>query len=223
VEENFSETNSTKSNTGQRDRTLPELDIRWGDLSQRLGVRKYLKSFKASSRYTRQEKRNTQGEATTRRTVTSDWAPLLDLDFALKSGTSAVLRITRRATQETSHQGPVTDNRLTQISLTAKRSLTISREITVPLRKTKERITTKLDLSLTAKYEKQGVVVRQPGREPQVSADLRKWGISMGGGYQFSRSVTGRASMEFGEDANNKNRTGTKRYIGLSVTASFSF
>jgi hypothetical protein len=197
--------------------------VRWGDLSQTFGVRRYLKAFKANTRFSRHARTRTMAGKLTHRETDSQWSPLLDLDLTLKTGLSAALRVDHGATHTEDLGSLVTDRSLTRVSLTAKRSLNITREVTVPLRKTKERITTKLDVSLTFKYDADRSVNRQIGSVAQVSADTRRLDFSLAGGYQFSRTVNGRAVIEFGENGNAKNRTQTTRYVGLNLSASFTF
>jgi hypothetical protein len=225
IQDQVSDSRATSAVTGEKTRLMPELDIRWGDLSAPLRIKRYLRTFKANTRFTRRERARTLSGALTSSEVTVQWSPFLDLDLTLKSGASAALRIDRGSThtEDRSSLARVTDRSTLRVSLTAKRTVNITREIRVPLRKTKERITTKLDLSLTAKYDTDRTVSRQSGGNSQVTADMRQIDFTLAGNYQFSRTISGRAALNLGENGNNKNRTNTARYAGLSMSASFSF
>lgn len=225
IQTQVNDSRATSAVTGETTRLLPELDIRWGDLSQPLGIKRFLRTFKANTRFTRRERNRTLGGVLTNREVTSQWSPFFDLDVTLKSGASASLRVDRGSThtEDRSSLARVTDRNTLRVSLTAKRSLNITRQIRVPLKKTKERITTKLDLSLTAKYDTDRAVSRQSGGNAQVTADTRQIDFTLAGNYQFSKTVSGRAALNLGENGNNKNRTNTARYVGLNLSASFSF
>ncbi|MBM3319004.1 MAG: hypothetical protein FJY75_14250, partial [Candidatus Eisenbacteria bacterium] len=88
---------------------------------------------------------------------------------------------------------------------------------------TKERVTTKLDVTFGIRLDRSRNVTVEPGRAPLVAGDTRKFDVDLTGGYQFSRAVSGQLAINFGENANFKNRTGTARYVGVSVSAGFSF
>ena len=225
IQDDTSESRATGALTGEKTRLMPELDIRWGDLTQSLGVRRYLRTFKANTRFSRRERSRTMGGALMNREVTSQWSPFLDLDLTLKSGASASLRVDRGSThtEDLSSLARITDRSTMRISLSAKRTLSITREVKVPLRKTKERVTTKLDLTLTAKYDTDRSISRQRGQRSLVTGDTRQVDFTLAGNYQFSRTVTGRAALNVGENGDNKNRTRTARFVGLSLSASFSF
>ncbi len=224
-QDNEAETRASGTLTGTRDRLLPELELHWGDLTQRLGVRKYLRSVKAETRLSRREKSSTLAGDVTRREVDKQFGPLINLELTFKSGFMSTLKVDRGGTHTEDFSGTrrVSDRTYTRIQLTGKRSLNITREMTVPLKKSKERITTKLDLSLTARVDLDRNVSNQMGSRPQVLSDLRKIDISLGGTYQFSRAVSGRAAIDVGENADRKTRTRTSRYVGVNLSAAFTF
>jgi len=220
-----SETNSSGSVTGTHDRVLPELNVRWGDLPQRVGLRGYFRTFKANTRYLHKEKRTTRAGELNRLETESQWSPLFDVELGFKSGLTATLRLERsnRHTEDLTALKRISDRSDTRINLVAKKSLTITREVTVPLKKTKERITTKLDLSLNFSLNAYRDVTQQIGSAPQVAGDTKQLEVGLGGTYQFTRSVSGSTILSYGENADNKNRTRSTRYITVNLAASFSF
>ncbi len=220
-----SETRSAGVLTGIRDRILPEVNIRWGEIPQKLGMRAYFRSFKANTRFLRKDKRTTREGELNRLEQESQWAPFLDLELGFKSGVTATMRLDRstRHTEDLTALKRISDRTDSKIMLSAKKSMTITREVTVPLKKTKERITTKLDLTLSFNYSAYQDVTRQMGYNPQVTADVKQYEAGLGGSYQFTRSVTGNMILNYGENADNKNRTRTTRYATVSLSASFSF
>ena len=47
--------------------------------------------------------------------------------------------------------------------------------------------------------------------------------LGFNGSYQFTRTITGKMLINFGENADNKNRNKTFRYIEVKLTAGFTF
>jgi hypothetical protein len=220
-----SETRSTGNLSGTTDRLLPEVNIRWGDLTQRLGFKGLFRTFNANTRFTRREKTSSRSGELTREEIDSQWSPAFDVEVGFHSGLSASMRIdlSSRHTEDLTALKRISDRNTMRLSLTAKKSLTITREITVPLKETKQKVTTKLDLSLTFNFDRNRDVTSQAGYETQVTSDTRKFEVALGGRYQFSRSVSGNISIDVGESADNKNRTRTTRYVGVNISAAFTF
>ncbi|MFH1143471.1 MAG: cell surface protein SprA [Candidatus Eisenbacteria bacterium] len=219
------ETRSTGTVTGTHDRTFPELNVRWGDLTQKFGLKAYLRSFKANTRFLRKLRSSTRAGAAARDELSTQWSPLLDLELGFRSGVTATMRVDRTLnhSEDLTALKRIADRTDTRIYLSAKKSLSIVREITVPLTKNKERITSKLDLSLDFNLDSYRDVTQQVGYNPQVTADGRKLEFGVGGSYQFTRSVTGNMTLRYGENTDNKNRTRTMRYATVNLAASFSF
>ncbi len=220
-----SQTVSAGAKTGTSESRWPEIDCRWPDLSKYLGLKKYFKSIKANTRYTRRLKSRSQEGTDTSRETHQQWTPLVSLDTSFRSGISTNLRIDHSTfhREDLGAVGQTQDRSSTGIKLTAKKSFNITREITVPLKNTKERITTRLDVGLTFDYEEENQVSQTPGSEPQPLSDTRKFDVSLTGSYQFSRSVTGKLLIAYGDSADNKNKTRSTRYINVSVSAGFTF
>jgi len=221
----MSESRATGSRTGQTETLWPELDFRWGDLSRKLGIKRYVKSMKTSTRFSRRQKQTTREADITKREVTSLWSPVLDLSVSLKSGFSFVLRVDYTGThsEDLSGVGRTTDRTSTRFKFSAKKSLEITREITVPLTKTKQRIKSRLDVGLEIKLDQSKHTSRQGGQKPQVMGDGRKFDFALTGSYQFSKSVTGHTAITLGENADDKNKTRSSRCVGVRISASFSF
>lgn len=224
-ERNSSETRATGTRSGKLETTWPELDLRWGDLSRKLGLKRYVKTMKTNTRLSRRSSETRQSGRTTRRQVNANWSPLLDMSLTLNSGVSLALRVDHTGThsEDMSGVGRVTDRDNTRVKFSAKKSLDITREITVPLTGVKQRIKSRLDLGLTIKFDRNQSVSQQTGQKPQVMADLRSFDFALNGSYQFSKSVTGHARIELGESADSKNKTRTSRYVAVNLSAGFSF
>ena len=225
VSDSESESRSTGNLTGSTGRLLPEVSIRWGDLPKQFGLKGYFRSFKANTRYTRREKTASRSGELTREEIDAQWSPAFDLELGFKSGLTAALRVdlSSRHTEDLTALKRISDRNSMRLNLTAKKSLSITREITVPLKSTKQKVTTKLDLSLSFNFDRNRDVTSQAGYKPRVTSDTRKFEVALGGRYQFSRSVNGNLSINVGENADNKNRTRTTRFVGMSISAGFTF
>jgi len=219
------ETRSTGNLTGTRDRLLPELNVRWGDLPRKFGLKDYFRNFKANTRYLHKEKKTTRAGELARLETDSQWAPLFDVEVSFRSGFSATLRLdhSTRHSEDLTALKRISDRTDTRVDFMAKKSLSIVREVTIPIKNTRERITTKLDLSFTINFDTYRDLTRQVGYAPQVTADVRKVEVGLGGNYQFTRSVGGTIVINYGENADNKNRTRTTRYVTVNLSASFTF
>jgi len=223
------ETHSAGTLTGTEERTLPDLDIRWGNLHQSLGFRKYIRSFNASTRYSHNERTSLLSKEPTRIETRTNWSPLIDINMSLTSGLTTNVRLDRNktVTEDLSSLASTgasrSEHMTTRLTFAAKRSFRLSREVVVPITNEVKRISTKLDLSLTVNLDRMKRVTYEPGQEPFIAGDTRKFDFDLAGAYQFSRSVNGRVSLSFGENADYKNKTRTSRYVGLQVSASFSF
>jgi hypothetical protein len=225
VKDSNGKSRSAGTLTGTQDRVLPELDVRWGDVPRKLGLKGVLRTFKASTRFSRKEKTSTLAGIPTRIETNTDWSPLLDMSVTFTSGMTSTMRIERTTTHSEDMSGvaQLSDRSDTRIALSAKRTFNVTREVTVPLTKAKERITTKLDVTFGIKLDKSRNVTQQRGQPEHVAGDNRRFDVDLTGNYQFSRSVTGQVSLNVGENADNKNNTRTARYAGVMVSASFSF
>ena len=212
--------------TGSRTTDWPEMDIRWGDVSKLLRVRRFVKSMKVTTRFSRKASSTLREGETTKRTVDSQWSPLADVSASLKNGVSVAMRVDKTGNHSedlSSGWGRETDRNTARFSFSARKSFNIVREVVLPLTDRKERITTRLDLGLTIKLDKTKNTSYETGRKPLVTSDTRRFDIALNGSYQFSKAVTGKMLINVGENADNKNKTKTSRYVQVQFTAGFSF
>lgn len=225
VHRTASQTVSSGTKTGTVESRWPEVDLRWPDLSRYIGLKRWFKNIKATTRYARRVKSRSQEGRDTARETNQQWAPLVNLETNFKSGISASLRVDHSSfhKEDMGAVGQTQDRTSTGVKLSAKKSFTITREITVPLKNTKEKINTRLDLGLGINYDLEKQISQTPGSKPQVMGDTRKFDFSLTGSYQFTRTVTGKLLIAYGDDADHKNKTRSTRYVNVNISAGFTF
>jgi len=215
--------------TGSAKTDWPDLDIRWGELSQWVNYHGWFRSVKATTRYTRSENQTLQEGNLSRRDLQARWGPLLDLTVTIRNGMTFTMRLDRNSGREETHD-PLTrslqqtnENGETKLNLSTKRTFNVTRTITMPLTGTQERITTRLDVGLQVGFETRKRTLTRAGGRPNVTLDKRLFDFAVNGSYQFTKTVTGKVVINFGEDADNENKTNTRRYVEVRLTAGFSF
>jgi hypothetical protein len=213
--------------TNTKSTKFPDLDVNWGRIHQRLGIQKFAKDVRASSRYSREmhetgSSSSPNGKDRVETTVT--FRPLLNLDATLNSGISTKLMSSYSSSKLEQFSGThsFTFNRNRQLQIRLQRAMTLSRMVTNPLTKKKSKVSSKLDLSVTLDLS-DDKSESGPAGNIQVLRDQAKVGISTSAGYNITTNVTGNAALSVGQDSDRKNRTRTSRYVTVSVTAAFNF
>lgn len=205
--------------------TWPRMDIRWGDLSKQLpkrwpGLRKFFKSMKANTSYTRTTEERSQQQSTT-----TNWSPLLDVKMSMPREVSMTLRMTKRAdhTEHLSGSKTVTDYNNSNFTLTAKKTFSITRQVRVPLTDRTQRMVTKMDLSFAVKLDRTKNTTQSAVQPLVVNKDIHVLDVSLQGSYEFTKRIKGNVRINFKETADSKTKINTLREIGMSVSARFSF
>jgi len=109
------------------------------------------------------------------------------------------------------------------IKLSAKKTYKIVREVRVPLRNTVEKISSRLDMSLTFTYAKKKSDTLERGKAPVPMSDETTMDFALTGNYNFTKSITGLAKIAYGRTENNKIRSSSKRFIEVTMTVTFRF
>lgn len=215
------------ASTINRTQRFPDLSVNWGRLHQKLGLDRIARDLRASSNYSRNRTKQTSGGTVgTRRDETKvAMNPFLNLDAKIGKDTSTKLTSSYETLDSETMTGTVKSsakNRRRQVGLTLSRTLNLSRMVTNPITKKKSRVTSKLDLSLSAKYSDDRQETTQ-GTRSVVARDLMRVDISTTAGYNFTSSITGSAAISFGQNTDRKTRSNTVRTVGVTVSASFRF
>jgi Motility related/secretion protein len=221
----ISDVNSQGNNTGEEGSTWPDLDVKWGDLARKLRLKRYFKSLKASTSYTRTTKTSIVRGDDTKHDTRTRWEPLLSLDMSLKNGVSGQLRVSHdyHHVEDMSGALSIRDDNSTSFKLTAKRDYKITRDIRIPLKNTVEKVTTTLNMSFSLTYSTNRGESKQIGSTPTVTRDTKKMDVDLTGNYNFTKTISGQAKIAYGESADNKNRAMTSRYVEVKLSARFQF
>jgi len=227
------------TNTGRLDdrRTRwPELDLNWGEgarvVVDKIGLQKRIRSIQATTRYSRElGERGRGGDGGTPRNLesrseTNRFAPLMNLTLSFNNGLSASLTSATSTSRNTSFTaGSQKDDLLEdkQLGLSCKKTLNLVRRINVPLSNTEKTITSRVDLNGAIEWRTNRSESRIGGQTPTIGRDSVNLKFIAGAGYQFTSNINGSASINFGQDTDRKTRSLTQRFVGLSVSASFTF
>jgi hypothetical protein len=207
-------------------RKWPDVDINWGQLHQLLRMDKYFQSFTATTRYSREGRE--QGTALSPKDVATEstnFSPLLNITTTLRSGLSATVNTTRRGSSERRYRPSltVTERGENVMAISLKKTVTLTRKIVMPVTNRVQTMQTRLDVNASYDWRSTRAETRASGRAPTVTEDRSSWKLAVGAGYQFTSTISGNGSINFGQDTDRKNESLTSRFIGLTVTAGFTF
>lgn len=208
----------------------PELDFAWGNLHKsllkRFGLESRVKTLQATTRYSRETTESGTGRGRPdQQSVRTSWAPLLSLNTSFSNGLSATLLTNYRSSQsdrfKPSHSATVDSDR--DFSLSLKKKLDLVKKVKVPGQSSPKIVNTNMDLTGTIELKSRKTVATVEGSPPNVQSNTSNFKVTLGANYRFTESINGTGSLNFGQDTDKKNEAQTSRFIGLSVSASFSF
>lgn len=212
--------------TNNLTRKWPDLTISWGSMHQRLKIDRWFRSFSATTGYNREFQES--GSSQSPRDRTSDrtnFAPLLNVNASLKNGVSVNLTSSLRSSQDDLYQPSrnTSTRDEKQVGLGLKKTINLTRRMTIPLTGRTQTVQTRLDLNADFDWRTSNAWTRQMGRRPTLMEDRVNWKFSAGAGYQFTQNINGTGSVNFGQDKDKKNSANTANFIGIAISASFTF
>lgn len=218
-------TNTNGAMTNTRTRKFPDLDINWGRLHKKIGLDRFAKDLRASTRYSREtSETGTSTNPKDRSQVSVSMRPFLNLDATVGKGITAKFTSSFQSTEGKQYgvARSVSRSRNRQLGLGMRKSLNLTRMVTNPITKKTNRVTSKLDLSLSLDMQDN---MRASGPEGNVVTleDRAKFAVSTTAGYNFTSSISGNAGLTVGQDTDRKNKTNTARYVSITLSASFNF
>ena len=221
----YSKSTMNRASSTSKIQKFPDLDINWGRIHRRVGLERFAKDFRASTRYTRETRE--MGSSTNpldRRETNVTMRPFLNLDATLNNGITAKLTSAYTSTNSTQY-GLLTNVSLAstrQIGVSLRKSLNLTRMVLNPITKKRTKVTSKLDVSialdLSDSRRESG-----PAGKPVLLEDRAKFSVSTTAGYSFTSSISGNAGVSVGQDTDRKNRTNTARFVSVTVSAAFNF
>lgn len=226
----YSRTAGTNSDNGLATRSLtrkwPDLSVNWGSAFQKLRLDRLFKTFQATTNYSREvrEQGKAQGEPD-QVTTSSNYAPFLNFNASTRSAVTVTFTSSARssATELFRPSRSVSSTKSRQFAFGLKKTLSLTRKVTVPLTGQTKTVQTKLDISGDFDYRVDRSENRSEGLRPTVISDTVKWRFQTGVGYQFTANINGNGAINFGQETDNKNQALSARFIGISVAASITF
>jgi hypothetical protein len=207
-------------------RKWPDLSVNWGNALQKLRLDRFFKSLQATTNYNSEyQEQGKAGAELDQVTRNSSFAPFLNLSASTRSGISATFSSSSR-TSSTERFRPAqsissTTNR--QFGLGLKKSVSLTRTVTVPLTGQTKALPTRLDLRVDFDWKADRSETRSADQRPTVNSDRVNWSLRTGGDYQFTTAITGSGEIRFGQETDKKTQSLTARFIGISVSAAFTF
>ncbi len=206
-------------------RKFPDLDVNWGKIHRRIGLDRFTKDLRASTRYTRETRESgTSTNPLDRRETTITMRPFLNLDATLNNGISAKLT-SAYTSSNTSQFGLLKNVSLAttrQVGISLRKSLNLTRMVLNPLTKKRTKVSSKLDVSLAIDLS-DSRRESGPAGKPVLLEDRAKFSLSTTAGYSFTSSISGNAGISVGQDTDRKNQTNTARFVSVTVSAAFNF
>ncbi len=202
----------------------PDFDVNWGQIYQAVGISRWFQSFSASTRYSR-DLREQKSASSTNTTTTTTFSPLLNITATLKSGLSATLNSSTSSNHsETPETRTVNDSDRKSVGLNVKKTLNLKRTIKVPMSDRRQTVTTRVDVNASVDWRSEKSSSRTGIQAtPTVTRNMASLKFATGLGYQFTQTITGNGQINFGQNTDRKNRAQTERFIGITLSASFTF
>lgn len=204
----------------------PDFDISWGQLHSKLGLDRLLRlrSLSARTAYTKRfEETGSQGRARDRTTESVNMAPLVNIQATLQSGLQATLDTSFSRQTAQSYTGILSTNlnESRSFNFSVKKTLNLTRRIKIGDRE--QVLQTRMTVNAGIDYRTNRNETLTAGAAPVVSRDTANLKLSGSSSYQFTDRITGSATLDVGQDTDRKNSANTFRFVGLSVSANFTF
>jgi hypothetical protein len=226
----YSRTAGTNSDNGLAVKNLtskwPDLSVNWGNAFQKLRLNRFFKTFQGTTNYNREYRE--QGKAQGERdqvTRSSNFTPFLNLSASTRSGITTTFSSSNRSssTELFRPTRSISSTRNRQLGFGLKKTLNLTRKVTVPLTGQMKTVQTTLNVNVDFDWKADRSENRSAGQRPTIMTDMASWRFQTGVGYQFTAAISGNGSINFGQESNKKNQALTARFIGISVSASFTF
>ena len=203
----------------------PDLNGRWLQLQEDLGLQNALSSLVLSSHYSlKREDQGPQGKPIETRARTTSWAPLLGWQASFKNGVRAEVN---SAVSKTSNlderQGGVRRARTSSNhDVRVTKTYLASKGIRFPWSKRRVKLPNDLNLNLSLGIQRERSFTERPGFETLSDADIQRLNVGSGTSYNFTPSITGGFDLGFRQTKDYKGNF-TQRGITIAVNAQFRF
>jgi hypothetical protein len=203
----------------------PDLNGRWLQLQQPLGLEQMLSSLVLSSHYSvKIEDQGPEGKPIETHTKTTNWGPLLKWEASFKNGIRADVN-TAIATSEALDErlgGVIRSHTTTNHDIRLTKTYPASKGIRFPWSKRRVKLPNDVNLNLTMGIARDRQVTDRAGFETLVESDTQRLNVGSGTTYNFTPSITGGFDLAFRQTKDYKSAL-TQRGITIAVNAQFRF
>ena len=203
----------------------PDLNGRWLQLQQTLGLEGMLSSLVMSSHYSfRDEEQGPQGKPIETHLKTTSWGPLLRWEASFRNGIRADVNTSVSKTEGLDARlGGVVRTHITKnhdVRLT--KTYPASKGIRFPWSKRRVKLPNDVNLNLTMGIARDKQENVRPGTDPLIETDTQRLNVGSGTTYNFTPSITGGFDLGFRQTKDYKQNL-TQRGITISVNGQFRF
>jgi hypothetical protein len=203
----------------------PDLNGRWLQLQQTLGLEEMISSLVVSSHYSlRTDEQGPKGKAFDTSSKTTTWGPLLRWEASFRNGIRADVATAATKTEALDQQlGGVTRTHLTKnhdVRLT--KTYPASKGIRFPWSKRRVKLPNDVNLNLTLGIARDTQQTERAGIPPIIETDTKRLNVASGTTYNFTPSITGGFDLAFRQTRDYKQNL-TQRGITISVNGQFRF
>ena len=203
----------------------PDLNGRWLQLQQTLGLEEMLSSLVVSSHYSlRTDENGPKGKAFDTSTKTTTWGPLLRWEASFRNGIRADVGTSATKSQGLDQTlGGVTRTHLSKnhdVRLT--KTYPASKGIRFPWSKRRVKLPNDVNLNLTLGIARDTQQTERAGIPPIIETDTKRLNVASGTTYNFTPSITGGFDLAFRQTRDYKQNL-TQRGITISVNGQFRF
>jgi hypothetical protein len=203
----------------------PDLNGRWLQLQQTLGLEEMLSSLVVSSHYSvKNEDQGPEGKPVETHVRTTNWGPLLKWEASFKNGIRADVN-TAIATSEALDErlgGVIRSHTTTNHDIRLTKTYPASKGIRFPWSKRRVKLPNDVNLNLTLGIARDRQVTDRAGFETLVETDTQRLNVGSGTTYNFTPSITGGFDLAFRQTKDYKSAI-TQRGITIAVNAQFRF
>ncbi|HEY2924620.1 MAG TPA: cell surface protein SprA [Candidatus Eisenbacteria bacterium] len=203
----------------------PDLNGRWLQLQQSLGLEEMLSSLAVSSHYSlKSEDQGPAGKAVETHVKTTNWAPLIRWEASFKNGIRADVNtaIAKSEALDERLGGVIRTRTSTNHDIRLTKIYPASKGIRFPWSKQRVKLPNDVNLNLTMGIARDKQVTDRVGFETLVETDTQRLNVGSGTTYNFTPSITGGFDLAFRQTKDYKAAL-TQRGITIAVNGQFRF
>ncbi len=203
----------------------PDLNGRWLQLQQDLGLGDMLSSLVLSSHYSlKTEDQGPAGKALETHVTTTNWLPLLRWEASFRNGIRAEVNTAFSKSEALDERigGVVRTHTTKNHDVRLTKTYPASKGIRFPWSKRRVKLPNDVNLNLTMGIARDKQYFVSPGFPAQSETDTQRLNVGSGTTYNFTPSITGGFDLAFRQTKDYKQNL-TQRGITIAVNGQFRF